>query len=253
VKVEGKEEFGRGEGRAGLEPGVPGRGSLRFSIVVPTWNEAKNMEELAGSLAAQGREHEWIVADGGSADGTGELAERLGARVVSGARGRGAQLASGARAARGELLLFLHADARLAPGALDALAAAFADPRVIAAGLRQEIAHPARFYRWVERAANRRVRFGWVYGDSGLCVRRAAYDAVGGFRALELFEDLDLSARLRRAGRVAFVPAAALLCSPRRWEREGRLACTLRNWILTVLWAAGVEPARLARFYPPPG
>ena len=173
--------------------------------------------------------------------------------MVRGARGRGGQLGLGARAARGELLLFLHADARLAPGALAALAAAFADPRVVATGMRQEIAHPARFYRWIERAANRRVSLGWVYGDSGLCVRRSAYESVGGFRELALFEDLDLCARLRRAGRVVLVRAAGIACSPRRWEREGRVRCTLRNWILTALWAAGVDPARLARFYPPGG
>jgi rSAM/selenodomain-associated transferase 2 len=225
----------------------------RFSVVVPTWNEAANLPELAGSLASQGREHEWIVADGGSTDVTAELAERLGARVVGGARGRGAQLASGARAASGELLLFLHADARLAPGALAALERAFADPRVIAAGMRQVIGHPAHFYRWVERAANRRVSFGWVYGDSGLCVRRAAYDGVGGFRELSLFEDLDLCARLRRGGRIAYVDRAEVACSPRRWEREGRVRRTVKNWVLTVLWAAGVDPARLARFYPPAG
>jgi rSAM/selenodomain-associated transferase 2 len=230
---------------------MPGAGRARFSVVVPTWNEAANLADLAASLALQDCAHEWIVADGGSTDGTVALAERLGARVVRGARGRGVQLAHGARAAQGELLLFLHADAVLARGALAALEAAFTEPRVIAAGMRQEIAHPARFYRWVERAANRRVAFGWVYGDSGLCVRRAAYDAVGGFRELVLFEDLDLSARLRRSGRIVFVGAAGVRCSPRRWEREGRLACTLKNWVLTTLWAAGVDPARLARFYPP--
>jgi rSAM/selenodomain-associated transferase 2 len=225
----------------------------RLSVIVPSWNEAAHLPRLAQSLVLQGYEHEWIVTDGDSTDGSAELAERLGARVVRGARGRGAQLARGARAARGELLLFLHADARLAPGALAALIQAFADPRVIATGMRQVIEHEARFYRWVERAANRRVRFGWVYGDSGLCVRRAAYDAVGGFRDLPLFEDLDLSARLRRIGRIAYVDAAELGCSPRRWEREGRVRRTVKNWVLTALWAAGVDPARLARFYPPPG
>jgi rSAM/selenodomain-associated transferase 2 len=225
--------------------------SPRFSVVVPTWNEAGNLTELAASLALQDVEHEWIVADGGSTDGTRELAGHLGARVVQSARGRGTQLACGTRESRGELLLFLHADARLAPGALAALAAAFADARVIATGMRQVIQHEARFYRWVERAANRRVSLGWVYGDSGLCVRRTAYEAVGGFRDVPLFEDLDLSARLRRTGRIALVSTATVACSPRRWELEGRLRRTLKNWVLTVLWAAGVDPARLVRFYPP--
>lgn len=221
-------------------------------MVVPTWNEAATLPALARSLATQGVEHEWIVSDGESTDGTAELAERLGARVLRGPRGRGEQLARGAGAARGEWLCFLHADARLEPGALAAAAAVLADRQVIAAGMRQAIDHPARFYRWIERAADRRVALGWVYGDSALCVRRSSYETVGGFRPLPLFEDLDLSARLRRAGRVVLARGATVSCSPRRWEREGRLRCTLRNWLLTCLWAAGVDPARLARSYPPP-
>jgi len=223
----------------------------RFSVVVPTWNEAQNLPVLLDSLALQRVSHEVVVADGGSQDGGAELAEARGARVVRTSRGRGVQLACGARAARGELLVFLHADAQVAPGTLAALERAFEDPRVIATGMRQRIAHSARFYRWIERAANRRVRLGWVYGDSGLAVRRTAYEAVGGFRELVLFEDVDLASRLRRTGKIALVLEAEVTCSPRRWEREGRLRCTLRNWFLTVLWASGVDPARLARLYPP--
>jgi rSAM/selenodomain-associated transferase 2 len=228
----------------------PGRDSPALSVIVPTWNESTALEGVRESLAAQ-PEHEWIVSDGGSPDGTAERAERLGARVVRAPRGRGAQLAAGAGAARGTLLCFLHADARLAAGALSAVQAAFAEPAVIAAGLHQEIDHPARFYRWVERAADRRVRWGWVYGDSALTVRREDYEAVGGFRPLALFEDLDLCARLRRRGRIVLVRAATVRCSARRWEHEGRLRRTFGNWALTALWAAGVAPERLARFYPP--
>jgi len=194
-----------------------------------------------------------LVSDGESRDGTPELAERLGFRVLCGPSGRGRQLGRGAAAARGELLLFLHADALLAPGSLAALRGAFQDPALIAAGMRQRIDHGARFYRWVERAADRRVARGWVYGDSGLAVRRAAYHVAGGFRSFAVFEDLDLCARLRRLGQIELVPGAELTISPRRWEREGRLRRTLKNWCLTVAWTAGVDPRRLAKHYPPCG
>jgi rSAM/selenodomain-associated transferase 2 len=226
---------------------------VRLSVVVPTWNERESLPRLAASLVQQEVAHELVVSDGGSPDGTAALAAELGAKVVHGPRSRGGQLARGAAASAGELLLFVHADSRLAAGALAALQRAFEDARVIATGMRQEIEHAARFYRLVERAADRRVRAGWVYGDSGLCVRRRAYDAVGGFRDVPVFEDLDLSARLRRIGRIELVGDAALACSPRRWEREGRLRRTAKNWALTALWAAGVAPARLARFYAPHG
>lgn len=238
---------------AAPSPAAPAeRGALRVSVVVPTWMESRLLPRLLASLAREGA-HELVVSDGESHDGTAELAERAGARVVRGPRGRGAQLARGARAAAGELLLFLHADSEVVPGSLAALVRAFEDPALVASGMHQTIVHPSRFYRWVERAADARVRRGWIYGDSGLCVRRTTYEAVGGFRELAVFEDLDLCRRLRGRGRIALVSGAGLTISPRRWEREGRLRRTLKNWALTLCFAAGVEPARLARHYRPEG
>jgi rSAM/selenodomain-associated transferase 2 len=228
-------------------------GAPRFSVVVPTLEEALNLPELWASLGAQGAPFQGIVSDGGSRDGTAALARELGAEVVVGPRNRGAQLARGAALARGELLVFLHADTRLAPGSFAALARAFEDPELVASGMRQRIDHPARFYRLVERAADRRVRRGWVYGDSGLCVRRAALERAGGVPELALFEDLELSRRLRKLGKIALVAEAELLISPRRWERDGRIRRTLANWSLTALWFLGVPPAALVRAYRPMG
>lgn len=236
-----------------MSSGASGSPAPGLSIVVPTLDEAANLPALWAALEAQGVPFEGLVSDGGSRDGTPALARALGATVLEGPRGRGQQLARGAAAARGALVLVLHADTRPAPGALAALVAAFADPRVIATGMRQRIDHPARFYRLVERAADRRVRRGWVYGDSGLCVRRTALEAVGGVPPLELFEDLELTRRLRRHGRIVLVPEAELVISARRWERDGRLWRTLSNRALTALYFLGVPPRVLARAYRPMG
>lgn len=227
-----------------------------LAAVVPTLDEASQLPSLLASL----RGPEWldsaqeiIVSDGGSADATATLATRHGANLVTGEPGRGGQLARGAARARSELLLFLHADARLRPGSLRAVRAAFEDPELVATGMCQRIDHPGRIFRWIERMANRRVSWGWIYGDSGLVCRREAYERVGGFRPLPIFEDLDLSRRLKRAGRVGLVSGAFLTVSSRRWEREGPLRRTIKNWCLTLAWAVGVAPERLARFYPPHG
>lgn len=236
-----------------MSSGASGSVAPGLSVVVPTLDEAANLPRLWAALRAQDVPFEGLVSDGGSRDGTPELARALGATVLCGARGRGQQLARGAQAARGELLLFLHADTWPAPGALAALLAAFAEPALVATGMRQRIDHPARFYRLVERAADRRVRRGWVYGDSGLCVRRTALAAVGGVPPLELFEDLELTRRLRRHGRVALVERAELVISARRWERDGRVRRTLLNRALTALYFAGVPPRLLARAYRPMG
>lgn len=236
---------------------VAGVRPARLSVVVPTWNEERCLPLLCASLGfgappARGRRpDELIVADGGSSDRTQELARAAGARVVACARGRGAQLACGARAASGELLWFLHADVIVQPGSVEALLAAFEDPALTACGVRQRIDAPGAIFRCIERAADLRVRLGRVYGDSGLAVRRAAYESVGGFRDLPLFEDLDLARRLRARGSIRLVEGALTRVSARRWRAEGALRRTLVNWLMTGAWALGVAPERLVRYYRP--
>jgi rSAM/selenodomain-associated transferase 2 len=232
----------------------PSRPTL--SVVVPTLDEEERLPELLASLAASAPDgpDEIVVADGGSRDRTVQVAERAGARVVRAPRGRGAQLAHGARATTGDVLLFLHADSRVSPTALAAVRSTLDGASApIAVGLRQRIEGRGALYRLIERGANLRVRLGIVYGDSGLAVRRGAYEAVGGFREVPLFEDLDLARRLRRRGPVRLAGAAVLTISARRWRRDGVLRRTLLNWCLTAAWLAGVDPARLARYYPAQG
>lgn len=230
-----------------------------LAVVVPALNEARQLPRLLDSLrtspagAAADSPDEVIVVDGGSADGTAGVAERAGARTLGALRGRGAQQAAGAAATDAEVLLFLHADCAVAPGAVSAVRRAFLDPALVATGMRQRIGARGWLYRAIERAADGRVRLGWIYGDSGLAVRRSAYDAVGGFKDQPLFEDLDLSRRLRRYGKVSLVQEARVEISSRRWEREGPLRRTLCNWLLTAGWVLGVAPARLERYYQPRG
>ena len=225
-----------------------------LAVVVPTLNEAELLPRLLDRLSAGPREDRAdrvIVSDGGSEDSTIDLARDRGACIATGECGRGRQLARGAREANEDLLLFLHADSLPAPGALRALRAAYDDPTVSVTAMRQRIEARGRFYRWVESAADARSRRGVVYGDSGLGLRRAVYERIGGFRDLALFEDLDISRRLRERWRVHHVPAAELSISARRWKREGPLRTTVRNWILRAAYLAGRDPEHLARYYSP--
>ncbi|MEX1024910.1 MAG: TIGR04283 family arsenosugar biosynthesis glycosyltransferase [Planctomycetota bacterium] len=222
---------------------------LTVSVLVPTWNEERALPALLASLGPAGGADEVVVGDAGSHDATVRTARALGARVVFSALGRGTQLAVAAQAAAGDILVVLHADARLGVGALDAVRAAFREPGLAAAGLRQRIDHPRAIYRRIERAADARVRRGIVYGDSGLSVRREAYEAAGGFRSVPLFEDLELSRELARIGRIELLETAELTLSARRWQRRGVVRQTLRNRALTLAWRLGVPPERLARHY----
>ncbi len=231
--------------------------AVTFDVVVPTLDESARIGALVerllrGGVGERDRVERVIVADGGSGDATRERARAAGAHVVVAQRGRGAQLAAGARESHADVLVFLHADGMPQQRALERVRDAFDDPQCNVAAFEQHIDAAGAFYRCVEWFADRRVaRRGMVYGDSGLIVRRELYARVGGFSALPLFEDVDLSRRLRVVARPRLIAGARLSISARRWQAEGALRATLRNRMLSLAFAAGVRSEQLARFYPP--
>lgn len=205
---------------------------------------------MAGAIAsarAAGAGVEVIVCDGGSRDATRQVAAAAGAEVLDGPRGRGIQLAAGARRASGDWFVFLHADTRLEAGWAEALATL--PDAVVGGAFRFAVDSPRRRYRSVEAGVALRCRlFRLPYGDQGLFCRRSAYHQVGGFPPLPLMEDVAFVRRLHRAGRLAF-PAVRALTSSRRWERHGLVGATLRNGWLLGLYGLGWPPDRLARLY----
>lgn len=222
----------------------------RVSFVIPTLNEAATLPSLLRDLASFPLGHEVVVADGGSADGTAARAAELGATVVRAPRGRGGQLAAGARAARAPVLCFLHADVRLDTVALAALARVAEDGR--AAALRLRIDARGRRFRAIERGTNLRARAGLPYGDQGLILSRALYQAAGGYLDLPIMEDVAFvrALRVRTGARVALLDACVTV-SARRWLREGAVRRTLRNWGLLLAFSLGVPAETLARRYAP--
>lgn len=191
---------------------------------------------------------EIIVVDGGSADGTREIAEAAGARLIAAPKGRGAQLRAGGEAARGEWLLFLHADTLLDDGWMAAAERhAAREPRA-AACFRFRLDSGAWQARLVERGVNARLRLlALPYGDQGLLIHRSLYAAVGGYAPLPLMEDVDLIRRIGRSRlRVLDVNAVT---SADRWERDGWLRRSARNLFCLSLYGAGVRPERIASLY----
>jgi rSAM/selenodomain-associated transferase 2 len=221
---------------------------MSVSIIIPTLNEASCIAATIANLREQ-QPLEIIVVNGGSRDGTVELA-RGADQVLSVAPGRAAQMNAGAAAARGDHLLFWHADCKLQAGGLAALGCALRRPNVIAGCFSMRIDAEGVLYRAIDGCATARVRWtGIVYGDQGLFVRRADFVRLGGFPAVRFMEDVLISRRLRREGRVIVLPER-IVVSPRRWQRVGIVRQTLRNWTLTGLALAGVSPDRLASHYP---
>lgn len=216
----------------------------RLSVVIPALDEAAH---IAAAIASVGAADEIVVVDGGSRDGTPELASAAGAQVLISAPGRGRQLALGAQAATGVWLVFLHADTRLDPGWAEALRRLPAD--VVGGAFRFTLDPPRRAHRVIEFGVDLRARgLGLPYGDQALFARRTTYQELGGFRPLPLMEDVDFVRRLGRAGRLAF-PAVRAHTSARRFQQRGLLGTTLLNWSLLALYAAGWPATRLAQLY----
>jgi rSAM/selenodomain-associated transferase 2 len=216
--------------------------AVRISAIVPTLNAGG---DLASCLDSLGPADEIIVADGGSTDASLAIARAAGATVVASERGRGVQLAKGAAPARGDFLLFVHADTRLSPGWRD-LAEGHFETSQRPACFRLKLDDPAWQARLVEQAVSLRTRLaGLPYGDQALLVTRAAYDAAGGFRPLVLMEDVDL---VRRLDRPVMLGGDALTSS-KRWRRDGWARRSLRNLACLSLWRLGVSPDRIAKIY----
>ncbi len=222
---------------------------MQVSIVIPTLNERTHIGSLLSDLAPM-REtgHEVILSDGGSTDGTPELAEPQADRVILAPRGRASQMNAGAQSARGQVLWFLHADCRVKPQTqtqlLDACVAGCVWGRF---DVRLSGRHPQ--LRVVERMMNLRSRLtGIATGDQGLFVTRAMFEAVGGYPPIPLMEDIALSKALTGQTRPACL-RGPIITSSRRWEEHGILRTILLMWRLRLAYALGADPGRLADFY----
>lgn len=215
------------------------------TAVIPTLNAASVLAAAIGALDGQA---EVVVSDGGSTDGTPEVARGLGAAVVTGPRGRGQQIAAGIAAARSPWLLLLHADTRLAPGWAAAAAEHMRAGADRAGYFRFALDSADPRARRLERAVAWRCRvLALPYGDQGLLIARDVLDAVGGIRPMPLMEDVDL---IRRLGRRRLTPLAVdALTYAGRWERDGWRRRSARNLACLALWRAGVPPSLVARLY----
>jgi rSAM/selenodomain-associated transferase 2 len=223
---------------------------MQLSIIIPALDEAERIAALlTGLQALRRRGAEVIVVDGGSTDATPTLAAPLADRVMTAPRGRARQMNAGAAQAKGEALLFLHADTTLPDDA----------DRHVLDSLRQgtrvwgrfdvRIGGRARTLSMVAALMNMRSRLtGIATGDQALFMTRAAFESLGGFPDQPLMEDIELSRRLLTLSRPACLPGPAIT-SGRRWETRGVWRTIFLMWRLRWLYARGVAPARLAEWY----
>ena len=222
------------------------------SVIVPSLNESAAIVATLSVLQTMRRSsHEVILVDCGSDDDTTELAHPLVDRIVNGPRGRAVQLNIGARAARGDVLLFLHADTLVPPEAIRALLEGFPTSGRAWGRFDVRLSGSHVMFRIVEKMMNLRSRLsGIATGDHGIFVRRETFEKIGGFPEIPLMEDVAISRRLKRESR-PYCPRARIVTSSRRWEENGILKTIVLMWRLRLAYALGADPADLARSYRP--
>ena len=224
------------------------RNDLSISIVIPALNEAENLPRTLNTVSNV-VDVEAIVVDGGSSDNTVKVAEALGARVISSTQSRAHQMNLGASAAKGDILLFLHADTCL-PQNFDSLVRqTLLQPKAIAGAFELKIDGTIAGLRLVEWGIWVRSHlFQMPYGDQAIFLKASLFRSMGGFPELPIMEDFELIRRLKQKGRIAIAPAA-VLTSSRRWQKLSVFRTTLINQLVIIGYLLGVSPARLAHWY----
>ena len=220
----------------------------QFSVIVPVFNEAPLIRPFLQHLRKRAPGAEIIVADGGSSDGTAQLAAGFCDQLVGSERNRGVQMNAGARVACGNILWFVHVDAEVPSRCLDEIARIVDDPNVVGGYFRIRL--PRGFvYRLTDSFAHYAgILLRMRCGDHGIFCRRAAFIDIGGFPAVPIMEDVEFFRQLYRRGRVT-CSKKRILVSPRRYEAIGRTRLTLAYGLIATLYIFGFPSPKLASIY----
>jgi len=223
-----------------------------FSVVIPVLHESEIINTLLQKLC----EHQFhenleiIVVDGSEQHDTIDAVHSKKVICLESKKGRARQMNAGAAVARGEVLVFLHADTFVPDNAFSCIKRVLQDAKVVGGAFDLGIRSNRIIFKIIGKIASLRSRITRIpYGDQGFFIRRKYFHAMGGYRDVPLMEDVDIMQRIKRRGDTISILPEKVYTASRRWEGEGIVYCTLRNWMVMVLYCFGVSPHKLARYY----
>jgi rSAM/selenodomain-associated transferase 2 len=226
--------------------------TMDVSIIIPVINEERiinqTLERLRNSKASGS--YEIIVVDGNVSGNTLRAITEKKIIKIKSSCGRGAQMNAGARAAKGRILLFLHADTILPKNAIDSAMSACSARWIVGGAFDLGIDSNRPGYRLIERMVSLRSRRTRIpYGDQAIFLKHKIFFTIGEFKEIPIMEDIDLMRRIKQAGHKIKIISEPVKTSARRWENEGIVYCTLRNFILSKMFYLGVSPVVLKKYY----
>lgn len=234
-----------------------------ISIIMPTLNEGKEIEGALQNVSALKGDFEFIVVDGGSTDRTREIAEKY-TTVIASDKGRAKQMNAGARRAKGDILLFLHADCQLPPHALGEIERSFNGKghnskghngkghngkEIVGGALKFHLDDDSSSFKFLSFSSNLRASISKTFtGDFGQFIKKSAFDKIGGFNEIELMEDIDICKRLKKEGKLVQANAK-IISSARRFKKQGALKTWTHMQVNRFLYFFGTSPKKLSKFY----
>jgi rSAM/selenodomain-associated transferase 2 len=224
----------------------------KFSIIVPAFHEAERINDLIAHLGHLDpeKEREIIVVDGAPEKDTLRVISDDGVVKIYSEKGRARQMNAGASVAKGEILIFLHADTELPQNALKRIEVFVNTKEYVGGAFDLGIQSDRLIFKIISFLASLRSRLNRIpFGDQAIFVRRNYFNEIGGYQEIPLMEDVELMKRIRKSGKKIMIFHDRVMTSPRRWEREGILYCTLRNYMNQLLYSLGVSPHKLVNWY----
>jgi len=226
--------------------------SYSFSIILPVLNESSIINQTIEHVYRLGYGFylEVIVVDGDTEGGTVyRIKDERVIKIIS-PKGRGRQMNKGASVATGDILLFLHTDTELPENAFRTISAVIDKKQYVGGAFDLGIKSGRLIFRLIEKLVYIRTRLtGIPYGDQAIFIKKDIFAGMNGYQEIPIMEDVELMRRIKKSGYKICIIPQRVSTSPRRWEKEGIIYCTLRNWALISLYLSGFKPEKLAKFY----